>query len=134
MPKKFYAVRGGPTPGVYSSWDEAKRRGAQGIPGVQHKSFPTRAEAEQFVRGGAPPAAPQQHRAPPQQHRAPPASASASAAASTANGNGIRPGDLACFTDGACKGNNNVAVRDCPAGWGVAVVDGAVGDGSNGGE
>ena len=25
--KKFYAVRGGPTPGIYESWPEACRRG-----------------------------------------------------------------------------------------------------------
>ena len=35
---------------------------------------------------------------------------------------GIRPGELALFTDGACKGNNNVAQNACPAGWGVVVV------------
>ena len=38
------------------------------------------------------------------------------------------PGDLelVLYTDGACKGNNNVATKVCPAGWGVAAFQGAV--------
>lgn len=35
---------------------------------------------------------------------------------------GIVEGELALYTDGACKGNNHVHARHCPAGWGVAVV------------
>ena len=42
---------------------------------------------------------------------------------STSGGcDGLRAGELALFTDGACKGNNNVALNSCAAGWGVAVV------------
>ena len=37
-------------------------------------------------------------------------------------GGGVREGELALFTDGACKGNAHAATRSCPAGWGVAVV------------
>ena len=35
---------------------------------------------------------------------------------------GIQPGELALYTDGACKGNQHVSSGHCPAGWGVAVV------------
>jgi ribonuclease HI len=46
----------------------------------------------------------------------------ASTGASAAPGGGVQPGELALFTDGACKGNANVQQHACPAGWGVAVV------------
>lgn len=36
----------------------------------------------------------------------------------------VQPDELALYTDGACKGNNHVAMHSCPAGWGVAVVGG----------
>jgi len=44
----FYAVRGGPHPGVYSSWDEASRH-TQGHSGALCKKFRDRASAEAFV-------------------------------------------------------------------------------------
>lgn len=34
--------------------------------------------------------------------------------------------EVALYTDGACKGNNHVALKSCPAGWGVVVVEGGV--------
>ncbi|CAK0836482.1 unnamed protein product [Prorocentrum cordatum] len=44
-----------------------------------------------------------------------------------------RPPELALYTDGACKGNRNVATQSCAAGWGVAVVEpGQKGDGGEG--
>lgn len=42
-----------------------------------------------------------------------------------------QPDELALYTDGACKGNNHVASKTCPAGWGVAVVGGGGADGSH---
>ena len=42
----FYAVQGGPTPGVYSSWEEAKRySGPQSL----CKKFRDQSEAEVFA-------------------------------------------------------------------------------------
>lgn len=41
--------------------------------------------------------------------------------------------ELLLFTDGACAGNQNVALRHNPAGWGVAVVHAPCGGGGGGG-
>ncbi|KAJ8295517.1 Ribonuclease H [Rhodotorula toruloides] len=46
----FYAVRAGHKPGVYASWDECSAQ-VKGFSAARHKKFPTRAEAEAFVRG-----------------------------------------------------------------------------------
>lgn len=50
MAAKFYAVRIGRIPGVYTTW-EACRQQVEGYPGAVYKSFPGRAEAESYVRG-----------------------------------------------------------------------------------
>ncbi len=47
---KFYAVRGGDTPGVYRTWAECEPL-VHGVKGVKYKSFPTEAEAWAFVSG-----------------------------------------------------------------------------------
>lgn len=48
MAKKYYAVKKGRRPGVYSTWDACKRM-VDGFPGAQYKSFPTLAEAQAFA-------------------------------------------------------------------------------------
>jgi len=49
MPKKpYYGVCGGPSPGVYLSWDEARQVG-QNVPGASVKKFATKAEAEAYA-------------------------------------------------------------------------------------
>jgi hypothetical protein len=50
-PKFYFAVKGGPSPGVYNSWPEALAHGAQGAPCVSQKKFTTPYEAEAFVAG-----------------------------------------------------------------------------------
>ena len=51
MAKKFYAVRvGRDVSGIYTTWDECKRQ-VHGVARAVYKSFPTREEAEAFVRG-----------------------------------------------------------------------------------
>lgn len=50
--KKFYAVQNGRNPGVYLTWDECKKQ-VDGFSGASYKSFPTREEAEDYVKGGA---------------------------------------------------------------------------------
>jgi ribonuclease HI len=37
---------------------------------------------------------------------------------------GVREDELALYTDGACKGNQNVTLQKCPAGWGLVIVGG----------
>ena len=51
MAKKFYAVRVGKNPGIYTSWDECKEN-VHGFGGAEYKSFPTLSEAESFMMGG----------------------------------------------------------------------------------
>ena len=48
MAGKYYAVRAGKTPGIYTSWDACKAM-VHGYPGAVYKSFKTRAEAEAFL-------------------------------------------------------------------------------------
>lgn len=48
MAKKFYAVKKGYIPGVYQTWDDAKKQ-VNGFSGAVYKSFSTLEEAEEFV-------------------------------------------------------------------------------------
>lgn len=48
MPKKYYAVREGRRTGVFETWEACKAQ-VQGYKGAAFKSFPTKAEAVQFV-------------------------------------------------------------------------------------
>jgi ribonuclease HI len=52
MAGKFYAVKIGKVPGIYSTWDACKAM-VDGFPGAVYKSFKTREEAEAFVGGAA---------------------------------------------------------------------------------
>lgn len=46
--KKYYGVKVGKTPGVYLTWEQCKSQ-VDGYSGAVYKSFPTLAEAEEFV-------------------------------------------------------------------------------------
>lgn len=46
--KKFYAVRKGRTPGIYTSWDECKKQ-TTGFSGAEFKSFLTEQDAKDFI-------------------------------------------------------------------------------------
>lgn len=48
MAAKYYAVKIGKTPGIYTSWDACKAM-VHGFPGAVYKSFKTIEEAEQFM-------------------------------------------------------------------------------------
>jgi len=47
-----YAVRGGPSPGIYMSWDDAKKH-SSGLSGALCKKFREQSEAESWLRGDA---------------------------------------------------------------------------------
>lgn len=49
---KFYAIRIGRKPGVYTTWNDARKQ-VTGFPGAIFKSFPTKEEAQQFVAMGS---------------------------------------------------------------------------------
>ena len=51
MAKKFYAVRNGRVPGIYTAWDECRRQ-VTGFKGAEYKGFEIRADAEAFMSGG----------------------------------------------------------------------------------
>lgn len=48
---KFYTVRNGHNPGVYTSWAECEAQ-VKGFPGAEFKSFGTQAAAEEALRNG----------------------------------------------------------------------------------
>lgn len=48
MAGKFYGVKKGRVPGIYTSWDACKAQ-VMGFSGAIYKGFPTKAEAEKFV-------------------------------------------------------------------------------------
>ena len=48
MAAKFYAVRKGKKPGIYTSWDMCKQQ-IDGFSGAEFKSFPTREAAEEYI-------------------------------------------------------------------------------------
>ena len=48
MASKYYAVKVGRSPGVYSTWNECKKM-VDGFPGAVYKSFTNKEEAEKFV-------------------------------------------------------------------------------------
>lgn len=52
MPPYYYAVAKGRTPGVYTSWPEAKSQ-VDGFKFPKYRKFPVREEAEEFVRAHA---------------------------------------------------------------------------------
>lgn len=48
MPKKYYAVKKGRTPGIYTTWPEAQKQ-VSGYTNAQFKSFQTKDEAQAFI-------------------------------------------------------------------------------------
>ena len=48
MAKKFYAVRKGQTPGIYTSWEECKAQ-VHGFSAAEYKSFSTEQEAKEYL-------------------------------------------------------------------------------------
>lgn len=47
---KYYAIKNGKSPGIYTSWDEAKAQ-VHGFKGAIYKSFKTKEEAENYMTG-----------------------------------------------------------------------------------
>ncbi len=88
---KYYAVARGRRTGIFTDWPETARL-VQGYPGARFKSFPTREEAEAFLRSGG----------------------SVRAAESAPD---AAPGDrLVVYTDGGSRGNPG------PGGYGAVIV------------
>ena len=107
----------------YAERDQAKALGAKWDPAGKTWYVPPGLSLHIFARWSPVPvgsSAP----APPPAAPPPPRASTSSSAASTSASAGIEAGELALFTDGACKGNQNVATSNLSAGWGVCVVSG----------
>lgn len=52
MSSKYYAVKVGKTPGIYTSWEDCKGQ-VEGVSGAKYKGFKSLEEAEHFLDGGA---------------------------------------------------------------------------------
>lgn len=50
MAKKFYAVKNGRTPGIYTDWDACKKE-VMGYPDAQYKGFMTEEDARAYLAG-----------------------------------------------------------------------------------
>jgi ribonuclease HI len=160
----FYAVRLGRNPGIYLTWDEA-RKNVEGFHGAVHKKFSSQSEADTFLRttgGYSKPTTslPSTQASVPKQRpeKAKPAfscsyqeaNSSQSSVSSSSlkdpsfgshssgdtnslgsqasvatNSNSDAKYNLVMYTDGACKGNQNVHEKSCPAGWGAVVLTGS---------
>ena len=114
--KKYYAVSRGRTPGVYHSWfgPGGAREQVEAFPGARYKSFPTRAEAEAFVRG--PGSAGPAGTSPKKRPAHPTKDASAGGAGGVLPAEGAK--GTVVFSDGGCLNNPG------PGGYGVVVLEG----------
>jgi ribonuclease HI len=102
MPKSYYAVARGRTPGIYATWDECKAM-TTGFAGARYKKFTNLKEAEEFV--GVPVVAAPVVAAP--VLPVPPAPEQVT----TTTG-----AEMFVYTDGACTNNGKPTAR---AGYGV---------------
>lgn len=104
--KKYYAVRRGRKPGIYTQWfgEDGALVQVREFPGAVYRGFPTKAEAEAFLRDG----------------RVPGASTSAPKPVPAAKGAGETPGNgrIVIHTDGGALGNPG------PGGYGAVIEDG----------
>jgi len=102
MKLKYYAVRRGRAPGIYTTWEQTLAQ-VSGFAGAEYKGFATRREAEEFLEGKIP--APQVEQlglfAPPLQ----------AGHADTAGWP-----EVALYTDGGCITNPG------PGGWGAVLI------------
>jgi len=98
--KKFYAVRKGVVPGIYSSWAETERQ-VKGFPGAQFKGFATSAEAQAWLKGE------NVEKTPPKKKRVREKETPQS-----------RSGAIVIYTDGGCLNNPG------PGGYGAVIVRG----------
>ena len=119
MMPKFYAVRHGRVPGIYTSWDVCKKQ-IIGFSGCSYKSFKSQCDADTFMAG---------------QKKS--KGAFKDRGKSTVKQNGNRKSrsviskdtctetctdTLSIYTDGSCPGNQNVESKAQSAGWGFVVL------------
>lgn len=109
--KKFYAVKQGRVPGIYTTWPEAERQ-VKGFAAARFKGFPSREEAQAWLDGV--------YTAGPEKKRKPASSRSASSRKRPPTAADIDPAEMknavCVYTDGGAIGNPG------PGGYGVVIV------------
>ena len=104
--KKFYAVAVGRRTGVFTDWASAERE-VRGFAGAKFKSFPTRVEAEAWLRNPV--------------YGSSAAGGKRGGSKKRSDGGGdaqVAPGSIVIYTDGGALGNPG------PGGYGVVIMDG----------
>jgi ribonuclease H-related protein len=96
---KFYAVRKGRVPGIYSTWDSCAAQ-VKGYPGAVYKSFKTQDEARLFMDGQGTPSLPRTESGPSPASMAP---------------------SVDIWVDGSCIHNNGDNLQ---LGWAYLILDG----------
>lgn len=103
---KFYAVKRGIRPGIYSTWEDTAAQ-VQGFPGAVYKGFATLREAQAFLRGEEGEEAAQPSLLPAEPEPAAPVSPAPVES-------GLK--QVTIYTDGGCIGNPG------PGGYGVVLI------------
>lgn len=141
----YYAVKVGRRVGIYVQWEEAKAQ-VEKFPGAMHKKFKSLEEAKQYLgndsiavsdagkehTSGNNKAEAAPSRGPRVPLSAPSAAPLTPSVAPSSFMNAFWPCgfsglnypslNIEIYTDGSCLGNNNVAAKKCPAGWGFLAV------------
>ncbi len=101
--RKYYAVRKGGRPGIYTNWygPGGAEEQVRGFAGAAYKGFPTLDEAKRWLEG------PATGTGNPKRKRTEPAGDAAPS-----------PGEIVMYTDGGCAGNPG------PGGYGAIILDG----------
>ncbi len=100
-PKKYYAVAKGVRPGLYTSWPEAEQQ-VRGFAGALYRSFPSRAEAEQWLKSPS----------------YSPGKKNTSSKKSSHTDTDPKPGEVTIYTDGGSINNPG------PGGYGIVQIYG----------
>ena len=115
--KRFYAVRKGRRPGIYSRWTGSggAQEQVEGFAGAKYRGFSTREEAEHFLRTGEPLVQPPLIAVP---ENGVPTRPAARRHAAQDYAPDLAAGKVVIFTDGASSGNPG------PGGYGVVLLFG----------
>lgn len=99
--KKFYAIAAGRKPGIYTNWPEAQAQ-VVSFAGARYKGFPTRAEAEAWIKNPVYPG---------------PIAKTTSSKEKSASAKAGKEGDIVIYTDGGARFNPG------PGGYGVVMIE-----------
>jgi len=119
---KFYAVRNGRETGVFRTWAECQEK-VKGFSGAKFKSFPSLEEATRFACGVTTNQSNASILSKTGSNSSKPKKGSMSNKLSVLSNNVSSSFRYLIYTDGACKGNSDVAKKQSPAGWGAVILE-----------